>query len=230
MKWILWIFIVLLVLFLLIIITKIKVKIRYQHVRDNDELIIKLSAWFGLIRYTFDIPVINVDMDSAAVEVQANKGTSDQTKKEDKKEFSSEDLVHTFNTMKKIIQHIVGFHKIIRHFLKKVQVKQFEWNSRIGIGDAAHTGTLVGTCWAIKGSVIGLLTTTLNFRVMPLINITPDFQEQRAETAILCILRFRIGQAIMTGIKLLRYWKGSKAELFSDTLAKQKDNSNNQSM
>ena len=132
--------------------------------------------------------------------------------------------------IKKIIKHIVGFHKIIRHFLKKVQVKQFEWNSRIGIGDAAHTGTLVGACWAIKGSIIGLLTTTLNFRVMPLITVTPDFQKERAETAILCILRFRIGQAILTGIKLLRYWKGSKAELLSDTLAKQTDNSNNQSM
>lgn len=211
-------------------ITKIKVKIRYQHVRDNDEFTIKLSAWFGLLRYTINIPVINVDMDSASVKVKESKGVSNQTKSEEKRRITPDDMIHIFHKMKRVVEHIVGFHKIIRHFLKKIQVKQFEWNSTIGIGDAAHTGVLVGSCWAIKGSVIGLLTTTLHFRVMPLVTITPDFQEQRAETAILCILRFRIGQAIMTGIKLLRYWKGSKAELLSDTLTKQTNNANNQSI
>ena len=102
MKWILWIFIFLLVLFLLIIITKIKVKIRYQHVRDNDELIIKLSAWFGLLRYTINIPVINVDMDSATVEVKESKGMSDKTKsKRPRNSFTPDDMVHILKNDKK---------------------------------------------------------------------------------------------------------------------------------
>lgn len=230
MKWVLWIFIFLLVVIVLILITKIKVKIHYQHVHDNNDFIIKLSAWFGLLRYTINIPVINVDVDSASVEVKQSTGMSDQTKTVENKRITPEDIIHILKTMKRVLEHVVGFHKIIRHFLKKVQVKQFEWNSRVGIGDAAHTGTLVGACWAIKGSILGLLTATLHFRVMPSVTITPDFQEQRAETAILCILRFRIGQAIMTGIKLLRFWKGSKAELFSGTFVKQTDHSNNQSI
>ena len=132
--------------------------------------------------------------------------------------------------MKRVLEHVVGFHRIIRHFLKKVQVKQFEWHSRIGVGDAAQTGTLVGSFWAIKGSIIGLLTATLHFRVNPQLTITPDFQKNSVDTTIICILRFRIGQAIMTGIKLLRYWKGSKAKLITGSLVKQSDNSNNQSM
>ena len=52
--------------------------------------------------------------------------------------------------MKRMLEHVVGFHRIIRHFLKKVQVKQFEWHSRIGVGDAAHTGTLVGAFGQLK--------------------------------------------------------------------------------
>ena len=74
--------------------TKIKVKIRYQHVRDNDEFIIKLSAWFGLLRYTINIPVINVDVDSASVEVKENTGMSDQTKTEKNKRITPEDIIH----------------------------------------------------------------------------------------------------------------------------------------
>ena len=70
MKWIMWILIFLLVLFMVILITKIKVKIRYQHIRENDEFIIKLSAWFGLLHYTIHVPVINIDLDSASIKLR----------------------------------------------------------------------------------------------------------------------------------------------------------------
>ena len=230
MEWVFWILLFLLVVFILIIMTKIKVKIRYQHIRENDEFSIKLSAWFGLLRYTIRVPVINVDADSASIKLKENTGMSDQTKVEKDKRITPETVIDFMKNMKELLEHVVGFHRIIRHFLKKVQVKQFEWHSRIGLGDAAHTGALVGSCWAIKGSIIGLLTATLHFRVLPLLTITPDFQEESADTTIICILRFRIGQAIMTGIKLLRYWKGSKAKLITGSFVKQTDNSNNQSM
>ena len=229
MKWILWIFIVLLILFLLIMMTKIKVKIRYQHISDNDEFIIKLSAWFGLLRYTINVPVIKVDVNSASIKLKENTGMSEQTKTEKNKRITPEDMIQIMKNMKKVLEHVVGFHKIISYFLKKVQVKQLEWHSRIGIENAAYTGVLVGSCWAIKGSIIGFLTAILHFRVMPLISITPDFQDERAETAIFCILRFRFGQAIITGFKLLRYSRGSKIEL-ARIFTKQADNSHNQSI
>jgi hypothetical protein len=98
------------------------------------------------------------------------------------------------------------------------------------MGDAAHTGVMVGGCWAIKGSIIGVLTNFLHFKVMPNLSITPDFQKQRVETSFSCILRFRVGQAIIAGIKLFRYWKGSKVKLISDPFAKRSDHSNKQSM
>ena len=72
MKWVFWILFLLLVVFVLISMTKIKVKIRYQHIRENDEFIIKLSAWFGLLRYTIHVPVINVDADSASIKLKEN--------------------------------------------------------------------------------------------------------------------------------------------------------------
>jgi Protein of unknown function (DUF2953) len=230
MKWLLWVLIVLIVVFVLVMVTKIKVKIRYQHIRDNDKFIVKLSAWFGLLRYTIHVPVMKVDADSASIKLKEKTGMSDQTKTEKNKRITPEDMIQTLKNIKHLLEHVVGFHKIIRHFLKKVQVKQFEWRSRIGMGNAAHTAVLVGSCWAIKGSIIGLLTAALHFRVMPVSSITPDFQEEKAETAIVCILRFRIGQAIVTGIKLLRYWKGSKVKWITSTFMKQKENSNNQSM
>ena len=230
MMWLLWILLGLLVIILLVLMTKIKVKIRFQHVHQNDELVIKCSAWFGLIHYTINIPVIRVDVESTSVKVKEKTGMSDQTKTETNKRFTPDDFIQSLKNMKYILEHVVDLQKIIRHFLKKIQVKQFRWRSMIGMGDAAHTGVIVGACWGIKGSIIGLLTNVLHFKEEPFFSITPDFQNQNAETAFSCILQFRIGQAIVTGIKLLRYWKGSKVRLITEPFAKQKDHSNKQSM
>lgn len=226
MKWLVGIVLVLMIVVLFMIMTKVKVKIRFQHVHRNDKFVITYSAWFGLIHYTMNVPVIHMDADSAAVEVKEKTGTSDEAKTEKNKRFTPEDFIKSLKNVKNIVEHVVNFHKIIRHFLKKVQVKQFEWHSKVGIGDAAETAVVVGGCWAIKGSIIGLLTNYLSFSKMPTYLITPDFQNKKIETIFSCILYFRIGQAIVTGIKLFRYWKGSKIELMTDPFGKQTDYSN----
>ena len=230
MKWVLFVGLLLIALLVLIIITKIKVVFRYQHAHTNDELVLKLSAWFGLLRYTVKVPVIQVDADSASVKVKEEQGTSDETKQEENMRFTPKELIHFLQDIKSMLEHVVNFHKIVRKFLRKVQVKQFEWCSVVGMGDAAHTGVAVGGCWTLKSAIIGLLTNYLHFRVMPIYSITPDFQNHRAEIYISCIFQFRIGQAILTGIKMLRYWKGSKVKFKSKTLAKLTNNSNKQSM
>lgn len=221
---------ILIIIIVLVILTRIKVKIHYQREYDNDKLVVKLTAWFGLIHYTINIPAITLDTDSLSVKVKESQGTSDQTKMKQNKEFTPEDLIANFKSMRMLLKQVIGFHKIVRRFLKRVQVKQFEWHSLLGLGDAAHTGVLIGSCWTIKGSIIGLLTMSLHFQKMPSYTITPDFQNERFETDFFCILYFRVGQAIMTGIKLLRYWKGSKMKLLSGTFAEHTSNSNKHSM
>ncbi len=41
--------------------------------------------------------------------------------------------------------------------MRKVTVKQFEWHSMIGVGDAAHTGMISGAIWTLKGSIVGII-------------------------------------------------------------------------
>ena len=39
---------------------KITLFVELHHVRDNDYYRVRLRAWFGLIRYTYEIPVVKV--------------------------------------------------------------------------------------------------------------------------------------------------------------------------
>ncbi|KWW20060.1 hypothetical protein AS888_06480 [Peribacillus simplex] len=229
MKWLLLIAGCLILLLLLLMFTKIKVYIDLEHVHKNDQIQIKLSAWFGLFHYTFKVPVIKKDEGSAAITVKKEQGRKEESKKEETKKITPENLRDGFADLRTMIVHIVGFHRIVRQFTRKVKVKKFVWHSRVGTKNAAHTGMLTGACWALKGSIIGLLTSYLNFQIMPSYSVTPDFQRWQANTLISCILQFRIGQAMWTGIKLLRYWKGRKANFKSRNLARLSGDSNKQS-
>ncbi|MGE7765145.1 DUF2953 domain-containing protein [Peribacillus sp. NPDC096540] len=229
MKWLLLILTILIVVLLLLVFTKIRVHIELKRVHKNDLIHIKVSAWYGLFHYTFKVPIIKKDDDLGSMVVKKEKGMKEETKKEEINKMTPENLQDGLADMKTLLQHIVDFHRVIRHFLGKVQVIEFAWHSIVGTKNAAHTGVITGGCWALKGSIIGLLTTYLNFKIMPSYSITPDFQRKQANTSISCILQFRIGQAMVTGIKLLRYWKGGRAKFKSKKLAKLSGDSNKQS-
>ncbi|MGE7600877.1 DUF2953 domain-containing protein [Peribacillus sp. NPDC097675] len=230
MKWLLIIMAILLVVLLLLIFTKIKVHFSYKRVQKDDLIHMKMTAWFGLLHYTLKVPVIKKDDKSAALIVEKEKGMTDESKKESIEKVTAEDFLNGLSDIRTLIHHIVNLHRIIRNFLGKVQVKEFAWHSVVGTKNAAQTGILTGNCWALKGTIIGLLTTYLDFRIMPAYTITPDFYRRQAQTSFTCILEFRIGQAILTGIKLLRYWKGGKVSFKSKTLAKFTGDSNKQTM
>jgi hypothetical protein len=95
-----------------------------------------------------------------------------------------------------------------------------EWNSMIGIGDAARTGTLVGALWIVKGSIIGVISNYIRLKEMPKLSITPNFQQAISQTRFSCMIQFRIGNAMLAGIKLVKYWKGGKPKFRTKPLSK----------
>ena len=230
MKWLFIILAILIAVLLLLIFTKIRVHFSYKRVQKDDLIHMKMTAWFGLLHYTLKIPVIKKDDESASLIVEKETGMKNEPKKESTEKVTTDELLNALSDMRTLLHHIVGLHRIIRNFLGEIQVKEFGWHSVVGTKNAAQTGILTGNCWALKGTIIGLLTTYLNFRVMPTYTITPDFYRKQVKTSITCILEFRIGQAILTGIKLLRYWKGGKVSFKSKTLAKFTGDSNKQTM
>jgi hypothetical protein len=204
------------VLFLLIIFTKLTITLDLNHIGDNDQFNIKFRAWFGLLRYTINIPLVKIDNDANLIVKQEQKmgrEKADNKVKETEDKVTPEDALNGLSDIKEITQHIVGLHKITRKFLRKVRIKKLEWHSQFGIGDAAHTGLLTGAAWAIKGGVIGLLSQYMKLQTTPVVTITPEFNQFCSRTKLKCIFQFRIGQAILAGIQFIKYWKGGRPKL-----------------
>ena len=195
--------------------------IHYSHVKDDDSLKIKFRAWFGLISYTIDVPLIKIDDNSPAlvVEEEIKTGQEEEVKSEKRSQFFAEDILNGFKDMEHLLKHVVSLHHIIRHFLKKIMIKKFEWHTIIGTGEAAYTGMITGAVWAVKGSIIGIISHYFKLRVNPILSVQPHFQLPVSQTTFQCMLQFRIGHAMFAGIKLIKFWKGGRPQFKSKLLS-----------
>ncbi|MFC7786945.1 MULTISPECIES: DUF2953 domain-containing protein [unclassified Rossellomorea] len=227
MSWWIWALIIVMALIMFIlfvlIITKLTVTLSLYHGNDNDHFKVKLRAWFGLLKYTIDIPLVKLDDDGPNIvleEEQKRGNESNPSKtKASKKKITPQDFIDSLYDTKEIIIHVQSLHRIIRSFLKKVKLDHVQWKTLFGTGDAASTGTLTGTIWGMKGSIIGILSGYVRLQSMPVIEVTPMFQHAVIQTQFSCIIQFRIGNAILVGFKILRYWRGGMAKFKTKPLS-----------
>jgi hypothetical protein len=207
-----WLFIVIgIILFItLILVSKLYIKIDYLHAQDNDQLSIMARLWF--IRYTFNIPLIRIDKDSKSLVFAHDEhvGNAKQEPQQKSKEILPKDILNRFKDTKELLQHVVHLHSIVKKFLKKISIHKLEWHTNFGIGDAASTGVFVGAGWSIKGSILGIVSQYMSLKTKPNITITPFFQHTFSHTKLTCMISFRIGNAILAGLRIVKFWKGGR--------------------
>lgn len=210
----------LLLLFLFFIFSKLTIIVNYQHHNDDDDLRIVFSIWFGLIKYKINVPLIKIDENSPSIVVKSHSHMGAKTTENPEhnvKQITKKDVMTKFRNAKVLLEKVIHLHVIVRKFLRKVSIKKLEWHTFIGLGDAAYTGMAAGGLWTIKGGIIGLLSHYLNLQAMPQLSITPHFQAAVIQTRLTCIFRFRIGHAILAGLKLIKFWKGGKPNFENKT-------------
>jgi hypothetical protein len=217
-----WLVIALIIILfiLLIIFSKLTIHLNYFHHNENDELKIQFRLWFGLIRYTMNVPLIKIDDDSPSIVMKGDTQMGDSSEKQSptkEVQITKDGIVSKFNNVKEIFEHVVNTSVIVKKFIKKIVIKHFEWHSLVGVGDAAQTGTITGALWALKGGIIGVISHFLRLKEMPILSITPHFQLAIIQTHITCIFQFRIGYAILAGLKLIKFWKGGRPNLKMET-------------
>ncbi|MGG0382847.1 DUF2953 domain-containing protein [Priestia filamentosa] len=204
------VFIILLVLiafFILVWFTNITIEVHLRHQHKDDFYQIKCKALFGLIRYTYEIPeaTLNEDDGETKLKIKQTESINNNKKGVKQESISVENVTDAFHRVQEIIQDIVSFHEIVRRFLRKVHVRNLEWETEIGVRDAAITGVLSGACWGIKGSIVGLLVEYMNVYPEPKLAVTPIFNKPASYTSFQCMVSVQNGHAILTGIAMLSH-------------------------
>jgi hypothetical protein len=214
--WLILSLVILVFFLLLIIFTKLTILVNYYHHNDNDDLKVEFRIWFGLIKYKLNVPLIKVDDNSPSVVVKSQLHMGDSPQEDPNEtvsQITGSDILTRLEQRKETLRKVIHLHVIVRKFLQKISIKKFEWHSLMGVGDAAHTGMMTGALWAVKGGIIGLLSHYFRLKEVPNLSVTPHFQAAVIQTRLTCIFQFRIGHAILAGLKLIKFWKGGKPRL-----------------
>lgn len=209
------IFLIILFIFVLLIFTNISITIDFVHLQDDDHFQLKIRALRGLIRYNYEVPVIKIDKeDFGIVYEERSKGlrNSQQVKK-----WTLPDIRQRMAEMKRLLGNIVHLSIIIKKFLKTVKVQHLEWHSKIGLKEADNTAKLIGIIWSAKGLTIGMISRYMKLMIRPDVSLIPSFQHPVTQTRLLCMFEVRAGNAILAGIKILKYWKGFRLATVGET-------------
>jgi hypothetical protein len=206
MHWFWWVVIGITIFIILLPFAKITVNFRFFHDQDNDDLNVKISTFFGLASYKISIPVLKVDDASAAIVVKEEQHSAISDSEKTGK-ITPEIILRDLRKVIDFLEHVIGFHKIVKRFLRKMSMTKFLWKSSFGVGDAAVTGTLVGAAWGIKGTALGIISHYINLRVDPIIEVHPNFQKLTSHTELSCIFSFRLGYAILAALQIVKHWK-----------------------
>jgi hypothetical protein len=200
-------------LIMFISMMRMTILIDVKHAQDDDRVKITLKTLFGLIRYTINIPLVKLDKESLGIivfrqdEVGGNQNNVDLHPKKSK--YTPSEIAHSFRQTKQFINHVVHLHSIIKKFMSHISITKFEWHTTFGTGDAAYTGMAVGIGWSVKYGIVAIVSKYMKLKTVPVITITPSFQQAMSQTHFICMIHFRIGHAMLAGIRIVKHWRGN---------------------
>lgn len=200
--------------------TTLRITIRFKR-KETDELFkVHVQAWFGLIRLQLKVPAIQLADDFPGMQFATELESPQEALDQKKEKINPQTLFQFQKRIRSVRQRIHELHQIMKKFLKTIRVERFEWVSEIGTGDAAETGVLTGICWGVKTSILGLIRSFFTLNTMPRVLIHPDFQHQTFETEVVCMMKMRIGQAILAGLRILLNLRKRRDNKWQSTLFK----------
>jgi hypothetical protein len=191
-------------LLVILIMTELKLTIQLTRHQNGHCLRMKVTAWYGLIQIKKEWQLIQLLSNKVpVVTYQTETENHDQPINKKREKISLPTLIHMHKQFKMTIGQIKGFRHIIKRFAKRVTLDRWEWRSSLGTGYADETGVLSGLVWAVKAAITGLLQSYLRMGAQPQLAVHPFFNEKKMETDLTCMIRFRIGYAILAGIRIL---------------------------
>lgn len=202
---------VFILLILILLFSSIKIGIYYKRENENDRIKVDIGLLSGLIPIQIKIP--SLKSTDQGIKYEQKIEQKDMKIQEEHKTVTPKKLSDYKRLMQTIKDRTRDFRKILVRFMRKVKVVKFSWKSQIGTGDAFETGLLSGIAWIIKSGFVALLSHFFQLHTNPELHIEPSFSQACFNTEIECIVKLRIGDAMLTGLLIYVYYrKGRKKQ------------------
>lgn len=202
-----WVWILLVIMFVMTVVallSRVRAHIVYSREGDDDQFHVQIKALFGALRYRYSLPIIKFEGMKQGVSLQREKTTN--IPMPDTKDHITVDrkyIVYRYEQTKQLISHVLGFHRWLMSTLKRTHCSQISWITNVGLDDAAETAITTGMIWGLKTSILGIIFNHIQLEAQPQLAVVPQFNDPQFQTHFDCIIRIRLGYAMLAGLHLL---------------------------
>lgn len=186
-----------LLFFFLLLLTYVKISLSFHRIKEDDNIEINLFLLFGIIHLKYSIPYLDFVIDKNLLPGFI-LGKKKETKETTEKKLNINDIIESY---KKFKDKLSMFRNTFNYLLSKLRIDSIKWHTEIGLDDACITAIAVGAAYALKSSLLGLLTgkvTTYNVET----RVTPNYSKFTFQMNLNCIIRIRIVNIIIAGIRI----------------------------
>lgn len=188
----------------LLFIMPIQIKFKFVRKNEDDMILVRYKSFYGLLNLKFELPMFDIVWVNGKpalkykAEVETNK--TNKLFKRISKIFTADD----FQNIKKYFHRDpVLLRRMKEYWLKRMKIRDLSIILKFGLVDAAVTAMLCGSAWIIIGTAIAIMKSNLDLTTKN-IKISPIFDKEGFETEFSCIINFRLGDIINTGIMVLK--------------------------
>ncbi|MCD5323867.1 MULTISPECIES: DUF2953 domain-containing protein [Pontibacillus] len=208
MVWVLAVVLFFLVNIIIVWFSRLYITLTYLHSSDRDFLKLELRIW-KWVRIKKEVPMMALDKEDLSLKTKEKTEVGNKNEGEQEKSYTPEEILNRFQSIQDLVGSVIGLHKIVRRFLRKVRVHTLLWDTQVGTSNASMTGMICGGIWSVKGALIGMVSNYMVLKASPEIYVTPYFQQKHSQTRLECMISFRFGQAIFAVLQVVRYSRGN---------------------
>lgn len=195
-----WIIAAIVLVVILLYVTPLRIAIIYGRISENDRLTLEVSAWFRLIRLRYEFPLIRLKGSEDGPKISAKMETE---KDETEKSITGPKVKKWYQNVQLMLERVHDLQPIFKKMLSRIRCVELDWHTTLGSGDAAETGALTGLVWGAKSMVVAFFSHNISFHTTPSISVEPIWNGKCIRTRFTCILQFRLGHAMVAGIRIL---------------------------
>lgn len=189
---------------LLLYFMPFKMKIKVLRKENDDYIRFRVYTLYGLVHHTFELPSLDIvfvnNRPAIKYKAKLEKSKTNKLLKSISKIFSVDD----FNHIKKYFRHDpVLLQRMVHYWSKKLFIKDFYLRLQYGFEDAALVALLYGAIWTLWGALLSIAENNFNFTTKEL-RLEPVFDRSVFNIEFSCIIKFKFGNIINTGIMVLK--------------------------
>ena len=167
------------------------VQLRIVWVRQNqaDEVTVAVRGCYGLVRFARAMHTVDIVEGRPAVQLGPRRISVDSVRR-------------AWRAWQRVKREQPSLVPAIRRSLARVAVRQWRWQTTVGLRRADHTALAVGALYALKPTLSQFALRHLTLAAPPAFHVRPDYRRSHLYTHFACMFQMRFVHVIYAALRL----------------------------